>query len=141
MEALEELAPPTMDPLSVAASITGIITAAGQVSELLGQLESAPTMVEAVLTEVDHIRLIFRALQNFLDRASRVPGGRAALIQLGDVVVILTQTVLVFSELETLISPLSTSTRSSSLRRLTWMKVQAGVAGLVNQLQRHKKYR
>jgi len=86
----------TMDPLSVTASITGIITAAAQVSTLLGQIRDAPVLVEAVLTEVDHIKLVFCALQKFLDRASGMPGGRAALIQLEDVVVILTQTVLVF---------------------------------------------
>jgi len=127
-----------MDPLSVTASITGIITAAAQVSTLLGQIKDAPTLVEAVLTEVDHIKLVFRALQNFLNRASGVTEGRAALIQLEDVVVILTQTVLVFSELETLITPLSNPNKTSFLSRLTWTRVKPGVMRLVSQLERHK---
>jgi hypothetical protein len=127
-----------MDTLSVISSITGIITAAVQVSNLLGQIKDAPTLVSAVVTEVDHIQLIFRALQTFLDRAAKVPGGRAALIQLDDIVVILTQTVLVFSELETLVSPLSKQVKTSYLARLTWTKEQLGVKRLVNQLQRHK---
>jgi hypothetical protein len=127
-----------MDPLSVTASIAGIITAAAQVSTILGQIKDAPKLVSAVLTEVDHIKLVFRALQNFLDRASRVTAERAALIQLEDVVVILTQTVLVFSELEALITPLSNRTATSYLSRLTWTKVQPGVMRLLSQLQRHK---
>jgi hypothetical protein len=127
-----------MDPLNVISSITGIITVAAQVSNLLGQIKNAPTLVSAVMTEVDHIQLIFRSLQTFLDRATKVPGGRAALIQRDDVVVILTQTVLVFSELETLVSPLSQQVKTSYLARLTWTRVQLGVERLVNQLQRHK---
>ena len=126
------------DPLSVAASITGIITAAVQVSNLLGQIIDAPTIVSAVLAEVEHIRLVFRALQNFLDRAARISGARAALIQLEDVVVILTQTVLVFSELETMIEPLSNKNKLSYFRRVTWTRTQPGVNRIVNQLQRHK---
>jgi hypothetical protein len=127
-----------MNSLNVISSITGIITVAAQVSNLLGQIKDAPTLVSAVVTEVDHIQLIFRSLQTFLDRATKVPGGRAALIQLDDVVVILTQTVLVFSELETLVSPLSKQVKTSYLARLTWTRVQLGVERLVNQLQRHK---
>jgi hypothetical protein len=46
-----------MDPLNVISSITGIITVAAQVSNLLGQIKNAPTLVSAVMTEVDHIQL------------------------------------------------------------------------------------
>jgi hypothetical protein len=127
-----------MEPLNITSSVAGIITAATQVSKLLGQIKYAPASITAVLTEVDHIQLIFRALQQFLDSATRVSGDRAALIQLEDVVVILTQTVIVFSELESLISPLTNGNKTSYLVRLTWTRMQGGVTRLVNQLQRHK---
>jgi hypothetical protein len=127
-----------MDPLNVTSSITGIIAAATQVSNLLGQIIDAPASITAVLTEVDHIRIIFLALQKFLDKATRLSGGRAALIQLEDVVVVLTQTVLVFSELELLVSPISNGKKTSYLVRFTWARIQDGVMRLVNQLQRHK---
>jgi len=127
-----------MDPLQVTSSITGIIAAATQVSNLLGQIKDAPASITAVLTEVDHIKIIFLALQRFLDKATRLLGGRAALIQLEDVVVVLTQTVLVFSDLESLVSPISNGKRTSYPARLTWTRIQGRVMGLVNQLQRHK---
>lgn len=126
------------DPLSIAASIIGILTAAAQVSSLLLQFRDAPASVRAISTEVEHIRVVFRALQRFLDRARTVTRYRAALIQVEDVTVILTQTVLVFSELETLVTTLSTSQRSELLRRLTWSRQEAGLNRLVDQLQRHK---
>jgi hypothetical protein len=136
----------TMDPLSVTASITGIITAAAQVSTILGQIKDAP-IVSSILTEVDHIKLVFHALQNFLDgaSASTVTGGRAALIQLEDLAVILTRTVLVFSELEALIypylKPLPNPTPTSYLSRLTCTTelLEPGFRRLVSQLRSHKK--
>lgn len=127
-----------MDPLSVAASITGILTAAAQVSTLLSGVKDAPASISAVLTELEHIKIVFRALQRFLDRATTVTGPRAALIQLGDVVTILTQTVLVFSEMETLITPLSNPEKSPGWHRWIWAWQQSGVTRLLNQIQRHK---
>ena len=127
-----------MEPLNITSSIAGIITAASQVSHLIGQIKDAPKSNIAVATELDHIQLIFRALQKFLDSNYRVSGERAALIQLEDVVVILTQTVLVFSELESLLSPIANGNKTTYLVRLTWTRLQDGVMRLVNQLQRHK---
>jgi len=53
-----------MDQLQVTSSITGIIAAATQVSNLLGQIKDAPASIITVLTEVDHIKIIFLALRD-----------------------------------------------------------------------------
>jgi hypothetical protein len=127
-----------MDQLQVTSSVTGIIAAATQVSNLLGQIKDAPASITVVLTEVDHIKIIFLSLQKFLDRATRLSGGRAALIQLEDVMVVLTQTVLVFSELESLVKPVLNGKKTSYPARLMRTRIQGGAVGLVNQLQRHK---
>lgn len=127
-----------MDPLSIIASITGIIMAAGKVSNLLSQIKNAPTSVANILAEVDHIKIVFTALNNFINRNGRIRGARAALIQLDDIVIILTQTVLVFSELETIVTPLSSKGKLSGWRRLNWSRQEAAAVRLVNQLQRHK---
>lgn len=127
-----------MDPLSITTSILGILTAAVQVTAVLGKIKDAPKSIEDILIETEHIKLVFRALQTFIDRAYTVPRERAALIQLDDVVAILTRTVIVFSELEPIITKISSQKRPSSLRLLTWMRLESGVVRLVNQLQRHK---
>lgn len=128
-----------MDPLSIAASITGILAAAAQVSSLLSGISSAPASVAAVQSELEHIRLVFRALKSFVDHPRTISRYRASLIQIEDFTVILTQTVIVFSELETLIAPLLDSSRRSSIRRrLNWSRQETGVNRLANQLQRHK---
>jgi hypothetical protein len=127
-----------MEALSVVASITGILTAAAKVSSLLMQIQDAPTSISGIVTEVDHIKIVFTAFQKFVDRTVRISGARAALIQLDDIVVILTQTVLVFSELQTLVAPLSSGGRLSGWQRLNWSRHEAAALRLVNQLQRHK---
>ncbi len=128
-----------MDPLSVAASITSILMAAAQVCSFLTQIRNAPASVTAILTEIEHIEIVFRALQRFIDHAKTVTRYRAALIQIEDVAVMLTQTVLVFSELQTLLAPLSTNGQRSGIRRrFDWSRQEPGVNRLVNQLQRHK---
>jgi hypothetical protein len=135
-----------MDPLSVSASIAGILTAAGTVILILSKITDAPQSVQDIHTEVVHIELVFKALQRFLDTTTRIASERAALISFEDVIVILTQTVLVFSELETLIRSFASqsnregpvSSRLSAWRRITWVFQQPAALRLVNQLQRHK---
>ena len=128
----------TMDPLSIMASVTGILTAAAKVASVLGAVKDAPNSISKVLIEVIHIKIVFSALQNFLDRTLRLAPQRAALIQLDDIVVILTQTVLVFSELETFVRPLLAHGRVSRWQQITWTWEQSGASRLVNQLQHHK---
>lgn len=134
-----------MEPLSITASIVGILTAAGRVASILSQVKDAPRWIADLLAEVKHIQLVFKALQRFLEKASRLTPQRAALIQLDDVVVILTQTVLVFSELKTLVRLLAAHEQSNNgvvmlpgWRRVTWAWHQPTALRLVNQLQRHK---
>lgn len=128
-----------MDPLSVAASIITILTTAAQVHNLLSQIRNAPASATALLTEIDHITIVFRALQRFIDHATTVTRHRAALIHIEAVTVVLTQTVLVFSELQTLITPLSANCQRSGVAfRIDWLRQETEVNRLVNQLQGHK---
>src|SRR4051794_8345153 len=132
-----------MDPLSVSASILAILSASAAVIKVLSAVKDAPQSVQDVCSEVRHIELVFKALQRFLDKRW-IKSQRAALIQLEDVVIIITQTVLVFSELEVLVQPFNTSRAKprapllGAWRRVTWAWQQPAALRLVNQLQRHK---
>jgi hypothetical protein len=125
------------DPLSIAASITGIIVAAVKITTVLSDLHDAPDHIADLSAEVNNIRIVFKAFQRLLDKPDSLPSRRAAMIQLEDVVVIVTEIVLVFSELETIVTPLTTRQRSP-LRALTWVWQRSTTTRLVNQLQRHK---
>ena len=128
-----------MNPLSISASIVGILTAAAQVGALLGQIRDAPESVTAIVTEIEKVRLVFRALQWFIDNTRTVDSQRTALIPVEDLTEILTQTVLVFSELKTLMGPLSADGgQPSVIWRVRWCLKESGIKRLVDQLQRHK---
>ena len=130
-----------MDPLSVTASVAGILKAAVEVVNIIGTLKDAPQSAQSIMIEVTHIKIIVSALQKFIGRSARLDAQRAALIQLEDVVAILTQTVLVFSELEVIMKSLSSTggVGPSGLRgRVVWTWQQTAALRLASQLQQHK---
>ena len=126
-----------MDPLSITASITTIVAAAAQVSNILTKVRDAPTSVNALMAEVTHVRIIFSSLEVYLQHAQTVTHHRAALIQIEDILVVLTQVALVFTEVQKLIEPLWIKSIKWK-QRLIWLRKEALIHRLVDQLQRHK---
>ncbi|TRX91816.1 hypothetical protein FHL15_007369 [Xylaria flabelliformis] len=93
-----------MDPLSVTASVAGLLTAAHEVAKLLGPYVSAsretPSIVAHVCDEIESTRTVLIGLQTLVRKLSGrfSPGG--ALVGVDQVVAILTSGVLLFAELE-----------------------------------------
>ena len=130
-----------MDPLSIAASITGIIVATTQVGGVLRRfVGSVRVSVQAVMMEMEHVRILCRALQGFSECAIELPHRRTALVHLEDLVVILTQIVVVFSELQELLEPFLVNNEGcdSTLQRIRWRGIEPVVDRLMDQLQSHK---
>ncbi len=85
--------------------------------------------------------MILSGLQTFIARSACLDTQRASLIQLEDVVAILTQTVLVFSELEPIVKSLSSARERGGvleLRDRAWAWQQSGALRLLGRLQQHK---
>ncbi|PVI06946.1 hypothetical protein DM02DRAFT_649288 [Periconia macrospinosa] len=133
-----------MDPLSVTASIVGILAASGKLSELLRSIIStakdAPQVVTQLGCEINEVRAALSSLQTLLTDLSSAPPSRAALIQLDQLIVILTESVLTFSELEAIVSPLAASPgkKFSLINRLKWTRAEGNCLKMVERLQRHK---
>jgi hypothetical protein len=125
-----------MESLTIVASIKGIIEAAGKVAGILREIK-APKSVRDLHAEVDCFKLIFTSLQRFLIPTSNLPVQRAALVQLEDLVVILTQTVHVFSDLESLLLPLDTQQAGDWLivEQSKWTVEETAATRLANRLQ------
>ncbi|KAH7020301.1 hypothetical protein EDB80DRAFT_870893 [Ilyonectria destructans] len=124
------------NPLSIAASVAGILGAVAKVYDLLSHVVDGPECVSAILAEVCNIRVVLQALQGFLSKIHLVPSRQVTLIQIENIVIIVTQTVWVFSELETILQPLTTQSWLPSRRRLNWMRRQPASQRLVIQLQK-----
>ncbi|ORY71384.1 uncharacterized protein BCR38DRAFT_9196 [Pseudomassariella vexata] len=131
------------DPLSVAASIIGILGAAGQVVEWLAPVVSAikdtPKLAPPVYSEVVNVRLILSVLQNLIPNLATMSRRRTDLISVDQLIAILTDGVLIFSELEALAPTLSTPVSQIPLiTRLQWARKEGDLTVIVARLQSFK---
>lgn len=92
-----------MEPLSVAASIVGLIEATAKVSSMIKSVNGASSLLRDVLSEVSDIRVSLGQLQSLVFRLEANIRSRASLLMVEDVIVVLTKAVMTFSELEKVI--------------------------------------
>jgi hypothetical protein len=96
--------------IGVAASIVGIIAAAGKVAEILNKVIPILTHLQpnaiALSSETTSIKIILTALQQLVADPDVIPRKRKDLVQLDQLITILTDGVLLFSQLEALVSAL-----------------------------------
>jgi hypothetical protein len=127
-----------MDPLSIAASILGILAAAGKVVEILGPvvstLKDTTNNAAIVYTEVKSSRIIVSSLKKLLDGLEQTPRSRRELIKLDDLRATLTDGVFLFDELEAIVLQLDTST-DYWRTRIQWLRKEKALTSLLSRLQ------
>jgi hypothetical protein len=131
-----------MDPLSVATSIAGLIVAACQVSSLLkefaGSAKEAPHSARAVFMEVTGISVCLNQLQGYVLGKQETFRSRRSLIMIEQVIVVLTDCVSIFSELEQTLEMLKTDQPMKVIDRLKWTMKEAAIGRLLQRLQTSK---
>src|SRR5579862_8528600 len=132
-----------MEPLSVAAAVIGLLDAAQKITCLFGSIISAtkeaPRVLQDALTEVKHVEISVCSLQRYLLCLESINPRRAALIQLDELIVTLTDTVLTFYDLEKLLESLAATKPFAALRNAaTWSRHAKDIDGYLVKLQRHK---
>ena len=133
-----------MDPLSVLASIVGLLAVSGKVSKGLGgvisSLKDAPNSVHIVLTEVNGFHAVISSIHKFVQSNVLVSSRRAALIDVDQLIVTLTESVLTFSEFDTVVTSLkAASTTQYGLRnRMRYAWKEDKIARLIGRVQQHK---
>jgi cell division control protein 24 len=133
-----------MDPLSIAASIAGLATAASEVANILKPYVSAlsnevPQIALRVHAEVESTRTILAAVERLTSNLALARN--TALIQVDHVVAVLTDGVLVFSELEEAVGELRVDPSSGSLplrARVLWNRKESTLMTLLGRLQGFK---
>ena len=131
-----------MDPLSIAASIIGITTAAIQASRLLKTFVDGPgqasTSARSVLREVSGIYACLQQLQGFLLGREEAARSRRSLIMIEQIVFIFTDCVSVFSELEQTLDSIQAAEHMRVLDRLKWSIKENAISKLLIRLQSTK---
>jgi len=94
-----------MDPLSITASIVGLLAAAGKIYTLLeaiSTIKDSPTTITDAQNEVKHTEIALRSMQRLLEKVE-VANARRELIQVDELRITLADAMLVFSEFESML--------------------------------------
>ncbi|KAF4966894.1 hypothetical protein FSARC_5507 [Fusarium sarcochroum] len=133
------------DPLSVAASIAGLISITVEAAKYLRPYISAakdtPQVAAHVYSEVQSTQVILSGLQELTNNLGSVQARHAGLIGVNQVVTILTDGVLLFSELHDelrSLSPKDDVERIPLRTRLQWARKEGTFATLLTRLQGFK---
>lgn len=130
-----------MDPLSVAASVTGLILAGGQIASLIQRLYDAPTIALAVEAETSHFVVVLSQLQPFLtgQRNTIAHPSRTSLVEVQQIQIILTGSVLTLSELQAAVGAICHGSTVISLRdRMKWLMAESNITQLIQRVRDHK---
>lgn len=133
------------DPLSVAASVAGLLSAAGYIAKVHGPSIAAARDTPKIWAEVNSVvqaTIILSAFQKLANSMASIPARHAALVRLDQLVAALTNGVLIFSELEVSVGSLPLAepsiTRLALRTRLQWARKETELADLVTRLQGFK---
>ena len=131
-----------MDPLSVSASIIGLLSVAAKVTTLLVTLvnsaKGVSQLIQSMLTEVSDIGACLGQLQAFLTGIRSASRSRTSLIMVEQVVVILAGCVSTFSELEAVAEKLKTDLPIRPLEKLKWARKEDDILKILGRLQASK---
>lgn len=129
------------DPLSIAAGVVGILTAAAQISSILidftRSAKGAPHQAQVIITEVNDTSGILSRLQAFILGKEFADTARTSMLRVDQVINVVSGCVLTFSELQKLLDELETG-KMGILDRVKWTRKEATIAGLIQRLQNHK---
>ena len=93
-----------VDPLSIAASVAGLITISAQIvgmaKDLFGKVKDAPETMMRVREEVESMQPIFSQVQLLLNGGSQPNHGNLTMISIHNLMTTLTGCVIVYSRLE-----------------------------------------
>lgn len=131
-----------MDPLSVAASVVGLLAAGAKITTFLSNLTSsmsdAPQLAQNLVMEVKGIEAAATSLQTYITGRTQVSAERGSLILLDHVLTTLTGCVTTYSRLNVIINDLNVDGDMSVLDRLKWARHESELATIAQQLQNHK---
>lgn len=100
-----------MDPLTIAGSVMGLISAASKMLPMLynvgDTIMDAPKHAQVAARELQHITAALEQLQKYLEETEQASDSRRQLIDMEHISATLTDCVLTYSELDIVLSSVS----------------------------------
>ncbi|PCD34054.1 hypothetical protein FGRA07_09209 [Fusarium graminearum] len=131
-----------MDPLSVAASAIGLLSAGAKITSILvsftNNVQDSPKLAQHLITEIADITAAISALQSYITGIAQITKERGALVLLENVLTSLTGCVVTYSDLQTIIDNLNLSSDLRTFDKLKWARQASSINTIVQRLQNHK---
>ena len=128
-----------MDPLSVIASITGILTAAFKISTsasaLISSWKDAPNSLHNIVSEMAALSACLAQLRPFLSRREIAPKSRMTEISVEQIVIIASSCVLAVSELQETLDSLEPEKPLSRRIKMRWSSYEKKINTLRSRVQ------
>jgi hypothetical protein len=125
------------DPLSIAASVAGLLATATKIysvlSDFISTVVDAPNSARSTLTAVEEMKLALESVKQLIDTVSSLPSKRKAMIQLDHLTITFSHCILTLSELESLVC-----FKDGFMRRLKWAWEEKKVLRLLPHLESQK---
>lgn len=125
------------DPLSIAASIAGLLAAAGKVytvvSAFIDSTANAPQSAADTLAAVGEFKLALSSVQSMMNILDDLSASRKVMISLENIAIIMTSAVLTLSKLESLVCQID-----GFRGRLRWVWKEKRVLNLLPRLESQK---
>ncbi|KAJ3576221.1 hypothetical protein NPX13_g3770 [Xylaria arbuscula] len=130
------------DPLSIAASVAGLIALSGSIYKIIGDfVERAahpPQSAHALLLSVSEMRMVLSSVSDLINNFLKYPPKRRALVRLDHLIICLTQAVLSFSELEKFVTPWVRRPQRSLWQRWKLINEDEKISRFNKRLQENK---
>ena len=131
-----------MDPLSVAASVVGLLNAgAFAVKHLHSVVSSArdvPRSARYMLDELTAVNAALTQLQLFLLRQRPANSSRTGMIMVEQILTTLTGCVTTYSDLESILEGLEIDCEIGTFSRVKWMYQESSISAILSRVQNHK---
>lgn len=131
-----------MDPLSVTASVFGLLTAGAKITSVLFEFSNnvlgAPGVARNLMQEMNDIEAALHSLQAYISGRAQLSAERGALIQLEHVLTTLTGCVTTYSDLQRIVDGLDTRPEMSTMAKLKWSHQESTISLVLQRLQNHK---
>lgn len=121
------------DPLSIAASVAGLLATAGTICTTLSSFIDAPESARAALAAVEEVRLALEMVQQLVDTVSALSSLRRALVRLDHIAITFSNCIRTLSELESLVC-----FKDNIMHRLRWVWGEKKVLQLLPRLESQK---
>ena len=128
-----------MDPLSIVASITGILAVSAKLTNILTDFvkkeRNAPESMSSVIQEVSELTICLVQLQPFV-RGTKPPSrSQSAAISVEQVIVVVTSCVINLSKIEELLDSFRIDQVFSTFDRIRWIRREPELTELVARIR------